>query len=246
AVVSFFKNVFGSAWEAIKNIFNNFGSFFSGLWNTIKDTFSALGTKIGDAMSGAVKAGINGLLGMIEGVVNTFIRMINGAINMINLIPGVNIGKLDELRIPRLAKGGIVTRATIAEIGEDGREAVIPLEKNLGWMKNLVAEFMNQLKRFFNYQLDLDTSFNNIIETLIEIRDACRSIILTDDIGYVPYYDYGFTKFKKYEGEQNDKSKYNNRDNNGDTFIFYSPKPINEIEAARQMKKAKQDMAEGF
>ncbi len=32
----------------------------------------------------------------------------------------------------------------------------------------------------------------------------------------------------------------------GDTFNFYSPKPIDEIEAAKQMKKTKQDMAEGF
>lgn len=32
----------------------------------------------------------------------------------------------------------------------------------------------------------------------------------------------------------------------GDTFIFYSPKPITEAEAARQMKKAKRDLAEGF
>lgn len=33
---------------------------------------------------------------------------------------------------------------------------------------------------------------------------------------------------------------------NGDTFIFNSPKPIDEIEAAKQMKRAKQDLAEGF
>ena len=33
---------------------------------------------------------------------------------------------------------------------------------------------------------------------------------------------------------------------NGDTFIFNSPRPIDEIEAAKQMKKTKQDMAEGF
>lgn len=32
----------------------------------------------------------------------------------------------------------------------------------------------------------------------------------------------------------------------GDTFNFYSPKPITEAEAARQMKKAKRDLAEGF
>ena len=33
---------------------------------------------------------------------------------------------------------------------------------------------------------------------------------------------------------------------NGDTYNFYSPKPIDEIEAAKQMKKVKQDIAEGF
>lgn len=32
----------------------------------------------------------------------------------------------------------------------------------------------------------------------------------------------------------------------GDTFIFNSPKPIGEAEAARQMKRAKRDLAEGF
>lgn len=32
----------------------------------------------------------------------------------------------------------------------------------------------------------------------------------------------------------------------GDTFNFYSPKAINEVEAAKQMKKAKRDLAEGF
>lgn len=32
----------------------------------------------------------------------------------------------------------------------------------------------------------------------------------------------------------------------GDIFNFYSPKPITEAEAARQMKKAKRDLAEGF
>lgn len=40
--------------------------------------------------------------------------------------------------------------------------------------------------------------------------------------------------------------KSTNSGKNGDTFNFYSPKPIDEIEAARQVKKTKQDMAEGF
>jgi hypothetical protein len=36
--------------------------------------------------------------------------------------------------IPRLAKGGIATSSTLANIGEAGAEAVLPLENNTGWM----------------------------------------------------------------------------------------------------------------
>ena len=108
AVGNFFSSTFGAAWEAIKKVFSNFGAFFSNLWNTIKDTFTSIGTKIGDAMGKAIRKGINGVLGKIEGVVNTFINMINGAINLINLIPGVSLGKLNRINIPRLAQGAVL------------------------------------------------------------------------------------------------------------------------------------------
>jgi len=45
----------------------------------------------------------------------------------LNKLPGVNIGKISA--IPALAKGGIVNRPTLAMIGEDGPEAVVPLNK---------------------------------------------------------------------------------------------------------------------
>lgn len=38
---------------------------------------------------------------------------------------------------PALAKGGIVEDATFAQIGEDGREAVVPLENNTEWVGGL-------------------------------------------------------------------------------------------------------------
>ena len=245
SVVSFFSNTFSSAWEAIKKVFNNFGTFFSNLWNTIKNTFSALGTKIGDAISGAVKAGINGVLGMIEGVVNTFVRMINGAIDLINLIPGVKIGYLSQLRIPRLAKGGVVDRATLAMFGEDGREAVIPLEKNLGWMKNLVAEFMARLEEFFNKQIKFNQNVNELISIsrnmLNEVANISRQLS-AEGLGYTSY--YGFTKSRNVNKANNNPNNPN--ESTGDTFNFYSPKPIDEIEAAKQMKKTKRELAEGF
>lgn len=139
-VKNFFVNVFTGAWNGIKNVFSKVGTFFGNLWNTIKDKFSAIGTAIADAISGAVKSGINGVISFIEKIINGAISLINGAIKLINLIPGVDIGLIKKVSLPRLAKGGIVDSPTIAEIGEDGREAVIPLEKNTGWMRELARQ----------------------------------------------------------------------------------------------------------
>ncbi len=140
SVPTFFKNVFTKAWTNIKNVFTSWGSFFGNLWNTIADKFKAIGTKIGDAISGAVKSGINGIITAIENIINKGIGLINGAIKLINKIPGVNVGYLEDLGLPKLAKGGVVDRPTIAEIGEQGREAVVPLENNTGWIKTLAEE----------------------------------------------------------------------------------------------------------
>lgn len=143
-VFSVVKNVltgnFKDAWEGIKKIFSNWGSFFSGLWDKVKNTFSKIGTNIGDAISKSVKAGINGVIGMIEGVINTGINLINGAIGLINKLPGVSVGKIKELSLPRLAKGGVVDEPTPAIFGEDGAEAVVPLENNTGWMRKVASQ----------------------------------------------------------------------------------------------------------
>lgn len=44
---------------------------------------------------------------------------------------------MEEMKIPRLATGGITNRPTTALIGEAGREAVLPLENNTEWMDDL-------------------------------------------------------------------------------------------------------------
>ena len=145
SVGSWFANIFTQAWTNIKNVFSNWVSFFSGLWGKIKSTFSSLGTSIASAISGAIKKGINNVIYVIERTINNAIGLINGAINLINKIPGVSVGKIKQLSLPRLAKGGIVDSPTIAEIGEDGREAVIPLEKNTQWLREVGKELSEQL-----------------------------------------------------------------------------------------------------
>lgn len=51
--------------------------------------------------------------------------------------------------VPMLAKGGIVDGATHAIIGEDGREAVLPLEKNTGWMDELARKLSAIMQQDF-------------------------------------------------------------------------------------------------
>lgn len=144
-VTSWFSNTFRNAWTAIKNVFSGWGSFFSGLWTQIKDKFSDIGTSIGSAISSTIKTGLNGVLSTVESTINRGIRLINSAIRLANKIPGVNVGTLGEIKLPRLARGGIVDSPTIAEIGENGREAVIPLENNTGWIREIARQLYDYM-----------------------------------------------------------------------------------------------------
>lgn len=112
------KNKFQEAYNGIRNIFSNIGNFFNGIWKNIKNTFTNLGTSIGNAISGAVKTGINGVISLIEKTINTAIRLINGGIKLINLIPGVSVGTINTLNLPRLAKGNVAYDETLAIFGE--------------------------------------------------------------------------------------------------------------------------------
>lgn len=140
-VKGFFKTAFSEAWDAVKEVFDGVGEFFSGVWDTITDQFTKIGTAIGDAVSGAFKSVVNGALSLVEDTINGGIRLINSAIGVINKIPGVDISKIREVEFSRLAKGGIVDEPTFAQVGEDGREAVIPLEKNKGGLR-MIADLL--------------------------------------------------------------------------------------------------------
>ncbi|EUC81437.1 hypothetical protein HMPREF1516_0709 [Streptococcus sp. CM6] len=135
-VVTWFGNIFRTAFEAVKNAFSTIGSFFSGVWATVKNIFVNAGQMVGSAVGGAFKSAVNAVLGTIENVVNGFIGMINGVIGLINKIPGVSLGGIGYVSLPRLARGGIVDSPTVAMIGEAGKEVVMPLE-NTGFLQTM-------------------------------------------------------------------------------------------------------------
>ena len=105
--------------------------WWNGLWGGIGDFFASIWEGFGNI----VRDAWNGIIGWIEGGVNGAISLINGIISGINIIGGVigiHLDLIPSVRLPRLATGGIITAPTIAEVGEAGREAVIPLDSPMG------------------------------------------------------------------------------------------------------------------
>lgn len=145
-VDKFFGDLFWKAFNAIKDAFKGIGEFFGGIWDRIVGTFKDLGIKIGNAVGNGFKAIVNGVIETAENIINGFFDFINGAIKIINLIPGVNIPQVQHLQIPRLAKGGVLDKGARHIIaGEDGAEAIVPLENNTEWIKRIANELKGML-----------------------------------------------------------------------------------------------------
>ena len=83
----------------------------------------------------------------ITGALNTMIGKINDLIAKLRKISIAGYKPFKDIKdIPKLARGGIVNnpgRGVQATIGEAGREAVLPLDKNTGWM-DMLAERLAQ------------------------------------------------------------------------------------------------------
>lgn len=71
-------------------------------------------------------------LGPIAGAVNAAIQAGLTAVQIATIA--------GQKYVPAMAKGGIVDKATFAMIGEDGKEAVMPLENNTGWIEELAGK----------------------------------------------------------------------------------------------------------
>lgn len=85
---------------------------------------------------------------MIENTINKAINLINNAIGVINLIPGVNVGKIGRLSLPRLAKGGVLTEATAVIAGEysgakSNPEIVTPRNIMKETFEDVMSNFMS-------------------------------------------------------------------------------------------------------
>lgn len=144
-ITTWFQVKFTNAWNKITEIFNvtKAKKFFSNLWEKITETFKDVGTKVGEAVGGAFKKVINTVLETVEKVLNTPIKAINSLLGVINQVPGINIGKLDTLSLPRLAQGAVIppNREFLAVLGDQksGTNIEAPLDTIVDAMKTALG-----------------------------------------------------------------------------------------------------------
>lgn len=146
-VGSWFRGKFQSAWSSIKSVFSGWGSFFGGLWTKIKAKFGSIGSSLGKAMGDSVKSAMNKVLSSIEKSINKGIGLINSAIKLANKLPGINVGTVPKVNLPRLARGAVLEKGQIGLLEGSGAEAVVPLEHNKAWLSRVAEDlYAIQLK----------------------------------------------------------------------------------------------------
>jgi len=209
-VSSFFRDTFTRGFNEIKNVFNGIGGFFEGVWETVSDK---------------ARNGMNWFMGRIEDSLNRAIDFLNRW--GFELPNGDWFGlAINYVNLPRLEKGGILKKGQVGLLEGNGSEAVIPLEKNLGWIKQIAKGITENMLVDITPLMSLMSAYHEISKSMLisvnSVMEKQNEILQT-----IP----------------EAKSEYRG---GGNTYNFYSPKPIDEYEAKRQIEKAERDLAEGY
>lgn len=236
AVQSLINNVISAASGIASKVMSIGSDIVSGVWNGIKNAAGWFTNQVKDFFSGIVD-GVKNALGigspskvfrdkigkwLPPGVAQGFKAALPAAMNSMekDLNKGIDSIEPDDVSVT----------ATATAIG----------------FKDTIKSIYDDLVGYFeSVEARIGRSVNNMAASLAMLIQQGQMMVNSDGtLGYVGY--GGFTNnpnSDKYT-ERDDSGKPKSGD--GDTFIFNSPKAIDEIEAARQMKKTKQDMAEGF
>ena len=196
-IKTIFENIakiFIWAWDKLKEIFSPiveyFGNIFKeavgtlqpfidaivGLWDKVKNSLKKFGAKVGEVIGNAFKTTFNGIMKVIETFLNAPIKAINGLINIINKVPGIDLTKLSEFKLPRLARGGIVNQPGRGVMmgsyvaGEKGPEAVIPLnDETMSRLGNAIAK-----KITVNADITLELESRVLARVMQEINNNAK------------------------------------------------------------------------
>ncbi|MDU2491700.1 MAG: hypothetical protein E7D27_14125 [Clostridium celatum] len=186
-VFNYIVDSIGTAIAVISDIVKSLLKVFGGIIDFLVGVFTGNWRKAWEGVRNIFKGIFEGLvsiakwpLNMIIDLVNAAISGINTMIKTVNKVPGVNMPTIGK--IPKLAKGGIIDSPTIAMVGEAGKEAVMPLENNTGWITDLASKVAERLP------LQTSTANNNNdqpINFIIQVGTTTLGKVVIDSINKV-------------------------------------------------------------
>lgn len=135
-VAEFFGNIFKKAWEKVKAVFSVGGKIFDGIKDGIVNGFKVI--------VNAIIRGINKVVSIPFNAINSVLSKIRD-VSILGVEPFTWVHTFEVPQIPQLARGGVVDGATLAMIGERGKEAVVPLENNLEWLDKLAGMLADKM-----------------------------------------------------------------------------------------------------
>ena len=158
------KSTVSSVWNSIKstisNVISGIKSVVSTGFNAVKSTVSSIGASIKSTVSSvfnAVKNTISNVMNGAKSLVSGALSRISGFFSSCKLqlphiaLPHFSIsGRLSikppsvpHLSVSWYEKGGVFDKPSVIGVGENGQEAVMPLEKNTGWISVLASKVGN-------------------------------------------------------------------------------------------------------
>lgn len=268
------KSAISTPFEAAKNtissIINSIKSTISSGFNAAKSTVTSVFNSIKSAISTALNSAKSTVTSVIDSIKSKF----NFSWSLPKLkLPHLSISgsfSINPPRVPRfsiswyksaMSGGTILDSATIFGFdpktgkflgaGEAGSETVVGTSSLMKMIKAAVNESVGEVvQKFAAYISAISNNAFSVSDELVQnvgklVMLGQQLVRSCEELGYVAY--EGFNKPERVnERNDNNNNKANGNSGGGDTFNFYSPKPIDEIEAAKQMKKTKRDLAEGF
>ena len=141
--------------SALEGFRQKLSTIFTELNVTVSNTMNKMIANIGNGFSNMLSMVHNAVGSVMMSISNMVNSAINGISRVGDLLSGANLTQpgsggsgthyatnpINGIRYPslHLATGGITNGPTYALIGEDGKEAVMPLERNTGWMDALAG-----------------------------------------------------------------------------------------------------------
>lgn len=165
AVAEWFRGIFSRAWQAVKDVFSTGGRVFEGIKDGIVSAFKTV--------VNAIIRGINKVVAFPFNAINGFLDTLRG-VRIFDWQPFSWIGRINVPQIPELEYGGVLKKGQVGLLEGKGDEAVVPLERNTGWITR-VAE---QIGRFLvNMNSTPRSQWQSIItDILTGIRDVVQSL----------------------------------------------------------------------